>query len=266
MPPRHPPCVPPAASPSPRSRCAAPYGTRRPDRRSPSGLARCRSRQSGSAWDGGHGLSGAGPIAGVPAPPRGCPPRHLDGRCITRALFSASSRCRRVSSSRVSSPCSAAACPCPSAASSSGLCGRHRQRCGGIRGGSPAPPPPGKAHLVAEHEGDDLQHVQGPLLLRLGAGQELEQVVHAADVQRPQHPVVHAGVTIHTLRGQREGGAQRGGPRGAAGDLGKGPVPVPAPPWGPGGRAARCAAAAGSSRSAACPPPAAAPSPGATEL
>lgn len=53
--------------------------------------------------------------------------------------------------------------------------------------------------LVTEHEGDDLQDVQGPLLLHLGAGQEFEQVIHAADVQRPQHPVVHAGVTVHAL-------------------------------------------------------------------
>lgn len=47
--------------------------------------------------------------------------------------------------------------------------------------------------------------------------------------------------------------------------LGKGLIPVPAPPWGPGGHAAHCAPAARSSRSAACPPPAAAPSPGAME-
>lgn len=165
--------------------------------------------------------------------------------------------------------------PAPVPPAPPGSAGSAVSAAGGALGGlSPAPPPPAPAHLVAEHEGDDLQDVQGPLLLHLSAGQELEQVVHPTDVQRPQHPVVHAGVAIHALGGTAGRGCSAGRVSGSPGSHhvprparypGKGSVPVPAPPWGLGGRAARCAPAARSSRSAACPPPAAAPSPGATE-
>lgn len=70
-------------------------------------------------------------------------------------------------------------------------------RDGGNRPGS---------HLVTKHQGDDLQHVEAPLLLRGRAGQEEEQVVQATEVQRPEKPVVDAGVIVDPLSGERRGG------------------------------------------------------------
>lgn len=63
-----------------------------------------------------------------------------------------------------------------------------------------------RSHLVSEHEGDNLQHVEAPLLLSGRAGQEEEQVVHATEVNRPKKPVVDAGVIIDPLSRRRRGG------------------------------------------------------------
>lgn len=138
-PPRHRPHAPPITSPSPCSRCAAPCGRRHPDPRLPSGPAGRRSHQNGSAWGRRTQAERCLPCHRGPSPTTGSPPPHLDGRCSARTLLSASSRCRRASSSCVSPPCSAAACPWPSAASSSGLCGQCRQCYRGALGGSPTP-------------------------------------------------------------------------------------------------------------------------------
>lgn len=78
----------------------------------------------------------------------------------------------------------------------------HEARDGGNRPGS---------HLVTKHQGDDLQHVEAPLLLCRRAGQEEEQVVQATEVQRPEKPVVDAGVIVDPLSGERTGG--KGGTR-----------------------------------------------------
>lgn len=49
--------------------------------------------------------------------------------------------------------------------------------------------------------------MQTPLLLGRGAGQEEEQVVHAAEMDRPKKPVMDAGVVIDPLspwRGRKD--------------------------------------------------------------
>lgn len=55
------------------------------------------------------------------------------------------------------------------------------------------------SNLVSEHECYYFQNMQTPLLLTLGRGQELDQVIEAANVKGPQHSVVDAGVIIHFL-------------------------------------------------------------------
>lgn len=55
------------------------------------------------------------------------------------------------------------------------------------------------SNLVSEHECDYFQNMQTPLLLTLGRGQELDQVIEAANVKGPQHSVVDAGIVIHFL-------------------------------------------------------------------
>ena len=59
------------------------------------------------------------------------------------------------------------------------------------------------SHLVTKHKGDDLQHMEAPLMLRSCAGQEEEQVVQATEVNRPEKPVVDTGVIIDPLSGKR---------------------------------------------------------------
>lgn len=64
-----------------------------------------------------------------------------------------------------------------------------------------------RAHLVSEHEGNNLQHMQTPLLLGRGAGQEEEQVIHAAEMDGPEKPVMDAGIVIDPLsrwRGRKD--------------------------------------------------------------
>lgn len=63
-----------------------------------------------------------------------------------------------------------------------------------------------RSHLVSEHEGDNLQHMEAPLLLGRGAGQEEEQVVHATEVNRPEEPVVDTGIIVDPLSREEEGG------------------------------------------------------------
>lgn len=54
-------------------------------------------------------------------------------------------------------------------------------------------------HLISEHEGDDFQDVEAPLLFTLSTGQELQQIIQSTHVNSPQQFIVNTGIIIHIL-------------------------------------------------------------------